>query len=150
MNIFCEYTWPINSIRFTLAPTHSSSARLNKAHHILYKTTYLHSSELIMKVSYNAVSLRVLWGYSALTSTVLQLKVTRAVLCYTRPRCSRSEESGCVQEQMWHDEGEWVTWQQYSILILQYKLLSHLNSNLISIGRLAAEIWTIFSRSKTL
>ena len=31
-----------------------------------------------------------------------------------------------ISHQMWHDQGEWVTCRQYSILIFQHKSLAHL------------------------
>ena len=42
---------------------------------------------------------------------------------------------------MWHDQGEWVTCRQYSILIFQYKSLVHLKCYILIQSPSQADIW---------
>ena len=42
---------------------------------------------------------------------------------------------------MWHDQGEWVTCRQYSILIFQYESLVHLNCHILIQTPSQLDIW---------
>ena len=42
---------------------------------------------------------------------------------------------------MWHNQGEWVTWRQYSILIFPYKSLVHLKCYVLIQTPSQSDIW---------